>query len=339
MGKKEKRMNRKELLEALTALKPCIKKNNIIPTLSNVSFSETSIEVFNGIQGIKVDFDSGINCSVDGTDLLKIISSLTGEEIHLNQEESSLKIVCGKAVYTINAIKPSYYFPPDDEINYSELPESFIEGLKKCSMFSSKSITPENRYGVTVKDNVLYSTNGIGIAKFTLEQSTGLKHIFSEPFIRIISSMKGDDFMVGRNDKAIFILGQTCRVFSMLNEVNLLDYEKVLKKYNIDNLIFTQITDELKETIKRMSSIFHNTNELIITSNDNGLSLYQETTNLSSVEIIDFRLDNDFSSKFDIDLVLKLIENNNEIATVIIDKDIILIGKSKEFLCIVVNIL
>jgi hypothetical protein len=332
-------MKRNDLLEVLTVLKPCIKKNTVIPSLSNVSFKNDTVEVFNGIQGMKVEFISGLECAVDGTDLFKIISSFTGEEVSLSVGDDLLKIKCGKSVYKMNVDKPSNYFPNDEGIVYKNIPPDFLEGVKKCLNFASKDITKEDRYGVTVSNDTLYSTNGIGIAKFSLENDIGIKHILPESFLKIIKSLGDEDLLIGSSKDAIFVLSNKCRIFTMINEIELLNYENVLNNYDISNLSFSKITDELREVVSRIETVSSNSSKEVTFHSDECLLVECTTPNIVIKETVDFNLGNKFTSKFEISLLQKMIENSFELASIILDEDVVIVGRDEDFLCLVTNIL
>lgn len=331
-------MKRSELLEVLTILKPCIKKNTLIPILSDISFKTDTVEVFNGVQGMKVEFNSGLECAVDGTNLFKIISSFSGDEVSLSMGDDSLKIKCGKSVYNMATNKPSNYFPDDEGIAYKNLPSDFLEGVKKCLNFASKDMTKVDRYGVTVNKDTLYSTDGASLSKFSLEDDSGIEHILPEPFLKIVKSLGDEELLIGSNSHSVFITSNKCKVFTMINDIKLLDYENVLNKYNINELIFSKITEELREVVSRLSTILISSNEVTINSDEN-LLIKCTTPNVNITESIDFNLGNKFVSKFEISLVQKMIENSFEIASIVLDENVILFGKDENFLCLVVSIL
>ncbi len=331
-------MKRSELLEVLTILKPCIKKNTLIPVLSNISFKTDTVEVFNGVQGMKLDFNSGLECAIDGTDLFKIISSFSKDEVSITHENNLLKIKCGKSVYNMATDSPSNYFPNDEEITYKNLSTDFLEGVKKCLNFASKDITKIDRCGVTVSKNNLYSTDDASLSKFSLEDDSGIEHILPEQFIKLIKSLGNEELLIGNSKHSVFVMSNKCKIFTMVNDIKLLDYENVLNRYNINELIFSKITEEFRESISRITTVLDSSNEITISSGEN-LLIECATPNVDIKETIDFNIGNIFISKFEVSSIKKLIENSFEIASIILEGNVILVGKDEGFLCLIASLL
>ena len=69
-------MNRKNFLEKLDIVKPCIKNDSILPIFGNIHIDNSCVESFNGVQGIKVDLEE----SLDNNMFLPFLESLSARK-------------------------------------------------------------------------------------------------------------------------------------------------------------------------------------------------------------------------------------------------------------------
>lgn len=333
-----KSIKKGELLDALNVIKPFVKKNTVVPSLSNIYFRDTYIEAFNGTQGIRTNFYSGIECGVSGLPLHKIISSIQEEEIFLFIEDDDiLTIKTEKSSYGFVTDKIQSFFPDDSGVEYGGIPTFFTEGLNKCLHFSEKDATLEDTHGVAICGNVLFSASGNGVSKFCMEDDIKMNHIVQNKMIKIMSSYKGD-IQIGNNDKAFFIKTKDFDAFTIFPDVELLDYESIISQFYDDGINFVQIPFEVTSSIINIGSIAKKS-QVKVSLRDKILCVSFSGDGVSIVDKVSIDLSGEFSTNFDATLLSNIIALSDELAVVISDETVVLVGRSfsKNFICLVSN--
>ena len=162
-----------ELKKILKYTKMCLSSNSLIPILSHICFKDNKVLVFNGIESLVIDYETGLNCAIPGKLLCDFIEDVYSDTIDIIQMEGKVKVKIGKATAYLEMIPIDkfIYTQPETrpEIQIS-INNDFIVGMKKCLISASLDNTKINQYGITFNNNCLYSTDGNRIAKYKLQE-------------------------------------------------------------------------------------------------------------------------------------------------------------------------
>lgn len=85
--------DRVKLLEQLSALKPAIKSGGLIPELSHVWFKDQEAFAYDGVIGVRVPLDTGMECGVPGGVLLGLLGTSRLPDVSVDADDSGTCLV------------------------------------------------------------------------------------------------------------------------------------------------------------------------------------------------------------------------------------------------------
>lgn len=128
------KINRQELIEALTNIKPGIVTKEIIEQSTHFSFSPRSIQTYNEEIAITYKFQTGLNGAVRATEFFDLINKYSAEELDIENGDDCFIIIAGKSKANINA--DSEIKLPKLNLNkikdWYPLPNNFCEAVTFC---------------------------------------------------------------------------------------------------------------------------------------------------------------------------------------------------------------
>ena len=188
---KGRRVNRNTLVEILSNFSFALDKKNISHS-GEFIFFEDRVHVYNGEIYISCPFKLGMNFSVDGFILLKVLKSFIEKFVWMKINGSNLEIFSEQAkakvsFVDIKDIAPSvikdvkgFYL---EKAKWEELPQSILEGLYLCGFSTSQDLTRGNLYCVNVEKNVVLSTDDLRLSRYVFkEELKGKKEKWLIPF-------------------------------------------------------------------------------------------------------------------------------------------------------------
>jgi len=260
-------MDRKELLEKLTQLKPGLATNKMIPIFSYFMFKDNEIRSFNGYEGIIVRYEHDLDCCLEGDLLVKLLSSYSTTDIDITVTNGIAKIVSGKSKSTVPAL-PSADFIFNETITQVEpisftLTENFMSGLKKSIKIASTEKIQENKNGVTLITDAtnlitMYATNGKTVSKYKSDLTCTLLSTFfplgfCDLLINFNTQAVAGTVSIDAN-KIVAIFGDIT-VLSLVKDMDLLAYEeKVFSNYDLASV--TMVDKDGLETVIKRATIF-----------------------------------------------------------------------------------
>lgn len=253
-------MLKTELITALSYNKECLSKQTLVPILSHFCLTPEQISSFNGTQGVVVDFNTGLNCSVPGEVFYSLLNSLASEELKFVLSETNVVIKAGKSTSKLGILPATAFVftpPKDYKNNLSiEVTEDFIKGIKKCLNTVNDNPTITNQFGITLTSTALYSTDDVRISKYSLlhKLNTNLQYLLPKTFCELLCKFSGaftngkmffgKDFITVEFDKV--------KLFTkVITDVKFLDYEAIIKLVCAQNLVTIQIPAAIKQIIYR----------------------------------------------------------------------------------------
>lgn len=258
-------MNRKELVSALDLANKCSIENKIIPILGYLCFDKTTIQSFNGVQGISVPFDSGLEFTVK-TDLFSnLVDSFSSDLIDL--DKTSIDFVTlkqGKSTNKVAILDNSNFISPFPKARKGKLvvtiDDNFIDGMKKCLATTLRNNVRESQNGITIKNSkdgfFMYSTDGARISKYTFATTCTdtFELILPDKFCRLLVSLyetDKDTTLLIDTDSVIATL-KSCELYTHINNtLKIENFEGVLTKYGINSLTFEDIPELFREAVSR----------------------------------------------------------------------------------------
>jgi hypothetical protein len=347
-------MDRKAFLDKLNLVKPCIGNNKLIPVLSYVLLKEDVISSYNGQEGIKSNFNHGLDCCVDGLLLINILSSYDTDTVDITQTGDSLIISSGLSKITIPVINSSSFIGPYitslSTLFKTVITKEFIEGLSKCLLTSGKEKFKESELGVTIKTGnneiKLYSTDGLRVSKFTMKNTScqdfeGLL----PPFFcsQVISRFNEEGAGEIEFSESIYIgsFPETV-VFTQTKPIPLLDFEgRIFSKYQVDINTLYDRPVSLVPIIDRIKIVLDDAKSKAVkwfTDNNHSIVI-EASANNSLKELIEFKENTLEPLDFNIDsALLDILKVVNKIGFYKVNDKIVIVGYESGFLTLIASI-
>lgn len=247
-------LNRQELVDALDVAKLAVDTRDFIPILSHFCFNRKHVTAYNDFIGIKVAFPSKLNLALQAQTLMRLLNSVTEEEIYIGEAKKTVFFRVGpKSRPKVRARLPYlgsedffFRFPSMRSLTGVELTEAqaekFFKGLRLC--LNSVGDQMPNQMGITLHEKkrlYMYSTNNKAISKYHMvpignEGTTSpiiLPTLFCQALLKgeSVYGTEGCKFTVGK-DFAVMQFGDECSMYGKLvNNKDPLDFEKVISQH------------------------------------------------------------------------------------------------------------
>ena len=171
-------MERKNLLNALLAVKPGIANKEIVESMTYFYFSGSNVISYNDIISIQYPLKTDFKTFVKADDLFKVVSKVKADQISLDLKDTSL-IMKAKNVQSkfatiedndisarVKVIKQSV-----DKCKFKTLPENFKEVTRLCSFIASNNESDQTLTCVSIKGDLISATDNVRIALAKLSSS------------------------------------------------------------------------------------------------------------------------------------------------------------------------
>ena len=166
------KIDRQELLKALSALRPGLAKKDIVEQATHFVFIKDKIITYNDQICIMYPFDTGFECSVKADEFYKILSSMTDAEVELISEENKLILNSGSVKSGFTASTDRYVIELVEQMDipgeWIRLPGDFIEGLSFCIFSVSKDVSRRILSCINVSGDQIVSSDDNRISQYTM---------------------------------------------------------------------------------------------------------------------------------------------------------------------------
>ena len=131
----KKKTNKEELLQMLSAVKPGLSQKDIVEQSSQFIFTREEIITYNDQVCISHPFKTDFKCSVDASNLYKLLLGVPGDKIEMKFEDNQLRVVGSKfkAGLAVSIEDTIYELFSDIRVGFKRgwkvLPSDFLEGL------------------------------------------------------------------------------------------------------------------------------------------------------------------------------------------------------------------
>jgi DNA polymerase III sliding clamp (beta) subunit (PCNA family) len=141
-------INRKDLIDALTKVKPGLSQKELIEQSSHFIFEENRIWTYNDQITISQEFESHLIGAIKADEFYKLLNKLEDENLEISVQEGEFSIQ-GKTVMAKIKIDPEIKLQPIqtpgiNSKNWQALPKDFTEAISLCLFSASRNmIRPE----------------------------------------------------------------------------------------------------------------------------------------------------------------------------------------------------
>ena len=110
-------LNREGLLQTLNLAKPALASQPFVPILTHFCFDGAWVLAYNDVQAIGVRYSAGVECSVPGDLLIKLLGTLQASDVQLQEESGILHVSAGRSklkLPTLPIAQFTFDFPTDE---------------------------------------------------------------------------------------------------------------------------------------------------------------------------------------------------------------------------------
>ena len=193
-------MNRKELLEALSVVRPGLASKEIVEQSCSFVFDGGRVCTYNDEIAVSHPVPEGISGAVRAGELFSLLSKFPDEEIGVEVTESEL-VVSGKKRKAGIALQSKIKIPLDAlkaEKEWKPLPEGFGDALEFCGMSVGQDMTKPLLTCIHVKGEMVESCDNHRIGRWTLAQSVPDELLIMGTAAKRLLSYKATEYAVSK---------------------------------------------------------------------------------------------------------------------------------------------
>ena len=324
------------LLEVCNKLFPITNTNSrISPIFSMFCFTGKTIEAFNGVQGMKVDFSTDFIGCVNSKDFIKVLTAYIDRGVDVKNDSNKLILKSGKSKVSLVTI------PIEDFIQFGvskkkrllfEITKDFIDGIKQCKISVPKNDIRPQQYGIAVVRDTLYSTNNASICKYKTDIVNDMSFLIPPLFYEQILKLYNTNVNLYIDKDILEADFGDIKVYTKIDtNLTLLDYESVINRFE-DDTVFVNIPTEFKEAVNRIKSINSGTDIIHLDITSNTIDVSSTSTLCNIKETVDIEnLLNPISCDYNIEKFVNGLKAIDDFKFVLNDKSVIMYGKSGLF--------
>lgn len=271
-------MQRIELADMLQLVSPGLSSNDLIPILSHVWFTGSTLMTYNDHIAVSCPLKTDFSGAVPGSTLIDLIKNSRAKDVEFVIGENELTIKAASSRFKL-ALLPAEAFNifemPKPSKSALSLPNKFFQAVETCMQsVGSDPSTPE-QLGVTLipngKELSLYATNNMTMTHDMITLSEPLKikdrvtlsTEFCKQMIAIAKSEKGVKVEI-HDDHSLLTTDSKISLFGRLIEVDKpLDFAAIMKQHVPANVMKSVVPmpSKMKLMIERAIIITHGSAE------------------------------------------------------------------------------
>jgi DNA polymerase III sliding clamp (beta) subunit (PCNA family) len=240
------RVNKQNLLETLTKLRPGLAQRDIIEQNTCFCFYTNKIVTFNDNIFVAIPFESGMEGGVRADELYKLLTKISTEEVEISTQNNECRIVSGKVKAGIGLVEV-HYPEVTTSANWRELSSGLLDAIKMARFSVSSNMTRPRFTCIHIKGDKVTSSDGYRVTQITLTEPSPFDFLlpgFSSQFLGQYSFTK-----INVEDNWIHLSNDSELVFSVRQMAGeFFDEEQIEKYANVDGptLVFPRMTDTLE---------------------------------------------------------------------------------------------
>lgn len=165
------KINREELLAALTAVQPALAKTLVAEHSMSFIFIDNMVCTFNNELAVSHPIEVDFEGAVPGKEFYDLVRRLKTEEIELVEEEGHIRVKSGRSNAGLRLEEASLPLEelgmPDDE-DYTDLPEKFIAAVEACLFSIGRDINKPILSYIHVHNASVTSSDNYRITRFDM---------------------------------------------------------------------------------------------------------------------------------------------------------------------------
>jgi DNA polymerase III sliding clamp (beta) subunit (PCNA family) len=248
-------VNKKELQNILSLLRPGLNKKELAEQSSHFIFFKDKIAVFNDKICITHPFESEDVFSIKGDEFYRLISGISDDTVTLTVVDNKIKIKSKGTSSTMSLLQ-------EDQQSISEkievlekrmkppkpLPPDFTTALSLCGFTASSDLTQGVRACVCIKDNLCCSTDGYRASKYELSEP--LEDVLHIPAKSALELSKFPVVEYCFSDKWACFKTEEGVIFSCSLISGEFPFEKAVSFFDeLDGLTTIELPSELKQVV------------------------------------------------------------------------------------------
>lgn len=239
-------MNRIELLNKLSLVKPSLASNDLIPVLTCLWFKGNEILAYNDKISISTKCKTEFIGAIPGNTILGLLKSSRAKDVEFVQENEDtllVKAASSRMRLGVLAIGEIFEMPKATNKVLSVDMKPFLAGIKDCLRSVSEDTSRPDHLGVTLIPHdvgiLLFSTNGNTVSNAFVDKNTDkngvdLKDriILSTDFCKQMLALADDKSRLEINDGYALFSTQEATLFGKLIESEKpLEFEQLMDKH------------------------------------------------------------------------------------------------------------
>jgi DNA polymerase III sliding clamp (beta) subunit (PCNA family) len=283
----------------LEQAKHFLMQQDFIAVLQHFHFKNETVVSYNDAQACQLKLNTGLNCTIPGQLLLKLLNTIKTEEVEIKElpQQNTVEVISGRNKSKLpRSPSENYVFElPKFEGDTLTIQPEVLEGLKKCLMNVSANPTRQEFNGVTWRissDSLnLFSSDGRTISRFTYKDTYKVPAIkdltvilpafFCEKLIILANTLLGKAAfeMICKDSWALVDLTGNY-IFTRNIEKDPPNYENFLKMFSdIKDEELWDIPSELEAALERAALFLDQTHSITTAQFEiNGTELSVSTT-------------------------------------------------------------
>lgn len=171
-------VDREELLEILNLIRPALSSKEVIEQSNHFILNKDEILAYNDELLISYPFETGVQCTVDASLFLKLISKMSSSEVSLELTDGSLKCWNNKTRASLAIVENSEIFSyiqkvlgSINDLEWHDLSDDFTEGLRLCSFSAATDRSLGTLTCVRVEGQDIMSGSKVRISWYQMNET------------------------------------------------------------------------------------------------------------------------------------------------------------------------
>lgn len=317
------KVNRKELVDILSALRPGLEKKEIVQQTCHFIFFKDEIAVYNGSVCISFPFESETEFSVKGEEFFRLINGIPDEEIDLIIKNKTIQVLSENTSSKMALLSEELNILPEKiklleekMSKWKVLPTNFLEALSLCYFSASPDLTKGVKACVCLLGDKCYATDTYRASLY--EMNSVVEDDFNIPARTVMELIKFPVIEYCLSNNWLCFRTEEGLIFSCSHIEGQLPIDKIDKLLEeLETLSVTEIPQELKQTITEVmmlaSDDSHIGKNILISLGENKL-LVKAQNELGYVEKnIEVDYENDpLAFATNSNFILQILEKSNE---------------------------
>jgi DNA polymerase III sliding clamp (beta) subunit (PCNA family) len=166
------KVEKENLIDVLSLVKPAIGKKDVLDSLSGFLFTGESVMAYNDQIRIECPFVSDFSCVVSAEELFRLLQGIKEDSIDISLEDQHLSIKSSGTEAELSIISDGETvlepmgFNSKKDLKWESLPENFIEGMSLCLFSVSKDISQGALTCIYVGEQRIFSSDNYRISMY-----------------------------------------------------------------------------------------------------------------------------------------------------------------------------